>query len=123
LTPAGDEVEMVATRGIAPTQPGLRFPVPDSVIGGVVASNAPARTGDMLHDARAWRPELAEEEGTHSWLGAPLSSGGRAFGVLSVACRRLDAFTAEHERLLGSLAALAGAAVRQARPPMGSLSR
>jgi PAS domain S-box-containing protein len=108
-------VEVVAERGGKLQGKGVRMPVGVGLIGTVVAQNAPLRVADARQDPRVWDLRRVMAEGTRAWLGVPLGDRPGAFGALVVRSRQPSAFDDEAERLLGSLAALATAAVREAR--------
>ncbi len=115
VDPSGREIEVVATRGMEGRSLGSRQPVNAGLSGLVIALDRPARSEDQLSDPRTWDVDTARQFGLRSWLGVPLAEGGHAFGLLVVESPEPNAFTDDHERLLVSLAALASAAVREAR--------
>src|SRR4029079_15467573 len=94
---------------------GERQPAGSGLCGLVIAGNRAVRSADLGADPRAWQPELAAPLGMRSWLGVPLADADGAIGVLEVVSGEPDVFTDEDERRLGALAALASAAVREAR--------
>ncbi len=112
--PASNEVEIVATRGQLQHWQGVRQPRGVGLVGTVMRENRPLRVADQQTDPRTWLPERAHRAGFRSWLGVPLADRSGVFGVLAVLSEEADHFTEEDERRLGSLAALAGAAVREA---------
>lgn len=115
VTEDGTALETVAARGAQVHTLGVHQPLGAGLAGEVVARNRPVRSADMLDDPRTWNVDLARREGVRSWLGVPLADGARAFGVLAVLSEQPDYFGEAHERRLVSLAALAGAALREAR--------
>ena len=115
VNPAGTEIDLVATRGLVLESLPQRQPLGVGLTGMVIAQNRPLRAGDVQTDPRAIHGRVARASGIHSWLGVPLSDRGNAFGAIFVLSEHPHYFTDRHERLLGSLAALTGAAVREAR--------
>src|SRR5581483_11384425 len=69
VDPERDEVQTVAARGLSPRASHLRLPRQGSLLGLVVDSAQPVRTGDAPNDPRTWMPEQLREEGVASWLG------------------------------------------------------
>src|SRR5439155_14096426 len=102
-------------RGVPERAARLRIPLGTGLVGQVVAEQRPVRSDDMLADPRVWEPQSLSGLDMRSWLGVPLSDAGTAFGGLSVSSSRPGAFGPADEQRLWALAALVGAAVRQAR--------
>jgi len=109
------EIVVVAARGVLNQGPGTRQPLGSGLTGVVLAEGRPLRCPDARADPRTWNPGGSHDEGLRSWLGVPLADSDGPFGVLIVLSHRVDAFSAEDERRLASLAALAAAALREAR--------
>lgn len=84
----------------------------EGATGRVLASGSPLRLDELAASDVALGP--AGTDGVRSWLGVPVVAHGACEGVLVVASRRPGAFTAADERLLGSLALQAGAALANA---------
>ena len=113
--PVSGEIEVVAARGVTADAVGLRQPQGSGLTGEVLRRNAVVRSDDVINDPRPWARMLAVASHTRSWLGVPLADANGAFGALILLSNERAAFGTEHERLLGSFAALAGAAIREAR--------
>ncbi len=105
----GVDMEWVASRGQGTLSRGACVTIEGSRFGEVLASNAAVRWGRATGEIEG-DPAAASD---CSWLGVPLVDTGGARGVLSVGSCTPNAFGAEQERLLSSLAALAVAALRQ----------
>src|SRR5439155_13748663 len=110
-----ESFEVAATRGRAVYPRGLRQPRGVGLLGQVVARGAPLRVADRLADPRTWRRDLAGRTQVRSWLGVPLADRAGMLGVLTLLRDTVDPFADEDEHRLTALAALAAAAIREAR--------
>ena len=115
VDPSGAFIDVVAARGVGVQALGVRQPIGGGLLGEVVARNQAVRSDDSLTDPRVWDRSPSERQGMRSWLGVPMADRSEVLGVLTVLSPRPHAFGARDERLLASLAALAAAAVREAR--------
>lgn len=106
----GDELEIVQTTGGEPI--GTRVAVAGSVSGSAVRSQAPVYIAEVDAEPR-YRRYLGEE--MKSELAVPLISGDRALGVLNVESPVPGFFTADHARILQTLAGQAAVAIERAQ--------
>ncbi len=113
--PDTGEIEVVAARGPIAEMIGSRQPAGSGLTGEVLRRNATVRSDDLSLDQRVWDGALPASHATRSWLGVPLADASGPFGVLVLLSSNVGAFDGGHERLLDSFAALAGAAIREAR--------
>jgi len=83
----------------------------------VIRSRQPLRINDLeAHkELHVTIPQQASQATIHSWLGLPLMVQDHVVGALSVQSYQANAFTAEHERLLATIAAQAAIAIENAR--------
>jgi len=88
-----------------------RFGMGQGIVGTVAQTRRPLRVGDVQKDARF----ILAGVPIRSELALPLLSQNRTVGVLDVGSFEADFFTAEHERLLGSLAGFLAAAIESAQ--------
>lgn len=103
----GMDLETVIAIGDLPKGRGL--------LGAVTETAAPIRLSSVSNDLRSSGVPL-EHPDLEAFLGVPVRSGGTVFGNLYLANPlRKDAFSAEDENLLGSLATTAGIAITNAR--------
>lgn len=86
---------------------GYRQPITDGLCGWVVRHGQSRHTGNVT-DAPDYFEQYAEMQ---SELDVPIKIGDRVVGVLSAESPEADAFTAEHELLLQTLAAYVAIAV------------
>lgn len=114
LDPSGQELEFVATRGLAQEMTLRRQPASAGLTGQVLLQGRAVRSDDLLADPRAYNRRLAEEARLRSWLGVPLVDESGTFGALCVLSQEPGRFSEEDERKLAALAALAALAVREA---------
>ncbi len=112
---AAGAVEYVAARGEPIYTVGMRQPLGTGLVGQVIAEGRPLRVPDLLAEPRAYDVALVRQAGVCGWLGVPLADSAGVLGVLAVLSQERSAFGEEDERRLLSLAALAGAAIREAR--------
>ncbi|MGC8825465.1 MAG: ATP-binding protein [Anaerolineae bacterium] len=94
------------------------FPTPTGLVGWVLQHRRPLRLNDALREAEQmgirWVP-VGKPKLSSSWLGVPMMVGDRMVGVLAVASYIFNAFSADDELLLSSIASQAAVAVENAR--------
>ena len=100
INPTNGFLEIEAAVGLPESGKALRLKVGEGLTGWVARHGKPARVGDVSKDARY----VMAKENVCSELAVPLEVGGMIRGVLNVDSDRLDAFSAEDERLLRDLA-------------------
>ncbi len=71
-------------------------PIPDSLLGYVVETGVPYRTGDVASAPRFY----GEASESRSFLAAPLKYRGRVIGVIGIESNKPEAFTVQDEHLL-----------------------
>jgi len=100
LNPTNDFLEIHASLGLPTAAAQLKLRVGEGLTGWVARTGKPARVGDVRADPRyiMLRPEVRSE------LAVPLEVQGEVRGVINVDSERPDAFSAEDEELLASLA-------------------
>lgn len=103
LDPAGYEQELERVRGF--------FELPQGITRWVAEHGEPVRTGDVQSDPRY----LEADPRIRSELCVPLQVGGRTIGALNVESAEPDAFDAEDEQLLTTLARGSAIAIDNAR--------
>lgn len=86
---------------------GRNLRVGEGFLGAVARAGRPLRVADFSRDSRWTTPR----PGARSALAAPLEVAGEVRGVLGVDADRPDAFSAEDQRLLEELAAVAARAI------------
>jgi signal transduction histidine kinase len=115
VDPATGELSSKVVRGGAVRE--IRLPAGRGIAGWVALCGRPANVPDAYADARFDR-SVDRRSGfrTRSVTCAPLADrGGRVIGVLEAVDRRVAAFGAEEERLLGAVASQAAVAIENAR--------
>jgi signal transduction histidine kinase len=100
INPTTGFLEIHASRGLPAIAAELKLRVGEGITGWVARTGKPARVGDVSRDARyiMLRREVKSE------LAVPLEVEGQVRGVLNVDSDRADAFSAEDQELLESLA-------------------
>jgi signal transduction histidine kinase len=100
INPTTGFLEIHASRGLPEVAAELKLRVGEGITGWVARTGKPARVGDVSRDARyiMLRREVKSE------LAVPLEVEGQVRGVLNVDSDRADAFSAEDQELLESLA-------------------
>jgi signal transduction histidine kinase len=100
INPTTGFLEIQAAEGLSPVATGLKLRVGEGLTGWVAQKGLPARVGDVTQDKRyiMLRPEVRSE------LAVPLEVNGEVRGVLNVDSDRVEAFTAEDQELLETLA-------------------
>jgi phosphoserine phosphatase RsbU/P len=88
-----------------------RFGMGQGIVGTVAQTRRPLRVGDVRKDPRF----ILAGVPVRSELAVPLLSQDRTVGVLEVGSFEPDFFTAEHERMLTSLAGFLAAAIESAQ--------
>jgi signal transduction histidine kinase len=100
VNPTTGFLEIQAAEGLSPVATGLKLRVGEGLTGWVAQKGLPARVGDVTQDKRyiMLRPEVRSE------LAVPLEVNGEVRGVLNVDSDRVEAFTADDQELLETLA-------------------
>jgi signal transduction histidine kinase len=100
LNPTTGLLEIHASHGLPDKAAELKLRPGEGITGWVARSGKPARVGNVTEDPRyiMLRPEVRSE------LAVPLEVNGELRGVLNVDSERLNAFSAEDQALLESLA-------------------
>jgi signal transduction histidine kinase len=100
VNPTTGFLEIQAAEGLSPVATGLKLRVGEGLTGWVAQKGLPARVGDVTRDKRyiMLRPEVRSE------LAVPLEVNGEVRGVLNVDSDRVEAFTADDQELLETLA-------------------
>ncbi len=101
LTETGDKLKPhFSYRGTNETNLSLYIPLTMGITGKVAASGQPICTGDVSHEPAYYEstPNIRSE------LCVPINNGAKVIGVLNVESREPDAFTANDERLLSTIA-------------------
>jgi signal transduction histidine kinase len=108
INPTTGLLEIEAAQGLPGAAEGLKLRVGEGLTGWVAQTGKPACVGDVTKDKRyiMLRPEVRSE------LAVPLDVGGKVRGVLNVDSDRLDAFTADDQELLESLAVQAARVIQ-----------
>jgi signal transduction histidine kinase len=108
INPTTGLLEIEAAQGLPGAAEGLKLRVGEGLTGWVAETGKPACLGDVTKDKRyiMLRPEVRSE------LAVPLEVGGKVRGVLNVDSDRLDAFTADDQELLESLAVQAARVIQ-----------
>jgi sigma-B regulation protein RsbU (phosphoserine phosphatase) len=91
----------------------LRLPLHRGLTGAAATERRPVRVGDVLADARYIRCETGLD--TKSELVVPLLLQDRLIGVLDLESTEANAFTAENERMLATLASFIAIALENSR--------
>ena len=101
-------LEIQAAQGLPGKAQDLKLRPGEGLTGWVAQMRKPARVGDVTKDRRyiMLRPEVRSE------LAVPLEVHGEVRGVLNVDSDRVDAFSAEDQELLESLAAQAARVIQ-----------
>ena len=100
INPTNGFLEIEASVGLPADGKALRLKVSEGITGWVARHAKPARVPDVSKDLRY----VMAKENVRSELAVPLEVGGMIRGVLNVDSDRVDAFSAEDERLLRDLA-------------------
>jgi signal transduction histidine kinase len=108
INPTTGFLEIQASQGLPNIAEALKLRRGEGLTGWVAQTGKPARVGDVTNDKRyiMLRPEVRSE------LAVPLEVGGEIRGVLNVDSDRLDAFSADDQELLESLAAQAARVIQ-----------
>ena len=108
VNPTTGFLEIQATQGLPPKAKDLKLRPGEGLTGWVAQMRKPARVGDVTQDRRyiMLRPEVRSE------LAVPLEVHGEVRGVLNVDSDRVDAFSAEDQELLESLAVQAARVIQ-----------
>jgi GAF domain-containing protein len=97
--------------GVKPSSGPLVMPISKSLLGYVVESGKPYRTGDVTSAPRFYNEEL----NIQSLLAAPLKYRGRTIGVIGIESLKRDAFTVQDEQLLVVIASQLAGTVENVR--------
>jgi signal transduction histidine kinase len=108
INPTTGFLEIEAARGLPENARDVRLRVGEGITGTVARSGRSIRIGDVSRERRYVR--LGES--IRSELAVPLRVADEVRGVINVDSDRVDAFTADDERLLEDLAAIAAPAIR-----------
>lgn len=93
------------------SQEGWQPSLDDGLAGRVVTEGRPYRIGDVRQE-----PDyVPSDEAVRSKLAVPIKSGERVLGLLNVESTAVDAFTAEDERLLDTVAGQMATAIERLR--------
>jgi signal transduction histidine kinase len=108
INPNTGFLEILASEGLPEPATQLRLKVGEGITGWVARTGKTARVGDVTKDPRyvSLRTEVRSE------LAIPLEVNGELRGVLNVDSEHLNAFSAEDEALLQSLAAQAAGVIQ-----------
>jgi signal transduction histidine kinase len=111
----GTTVETMAQTEAALFGPGRESPLEGSLVERVLAEGTTVVRADLAEGPRYPEEERFLEVGLRSRVAAPLASGARRLGILSVARRAPHAFSQEEVDLVSLLARQVGAAVQNIR--------
>jgi signal transduction histidine kinase len=100
VNPTTGFLEIHAAKGLPANADELKLRVGEGITGWVARSGKAARVGEVKRDPRY----VMLRPGVHSELAVPLEVGGEVRGVLNVDSDRVDAFSAEDQKLLEELA-------------------
>jgi signal transduction histidine kinase len=100
INPTNGLLEIQASQGLPPEAAQLKLKVGEGITGWVARYGKPARIGDVKNDPRY----VMVERTVCSELAVPLEVDGQVRGVLNVDSDRANAFSAEDQELLESLA-------------------
>lgn len=108
INPTSGFLEIQASQGLSNMAESLKLRRGEGLTGWVAQTGKPARVGDVTKDKRyiMLRPEVRSE------LAVPLEVEGEVRGVLNVDSERLNAFTADDQELLESLAGQAARVIQ-----------
>lgn len=108
VNPTNGFLEIQAAQGLPENAEALKLRIGEGLTGWVAQTGKPARVADVTRDKRyiMLRPEVRSE------LAVPLEVNHEVRGVLNVDADRLDAFTADDQELLESLAAQAARVIQ-----------
>ncbi len=111
----GDELVLLATRGLAPDAVGrVRMQYNEGLVGLVAQRSEPINLDDAPKHPRFKFFSEAGEELLHAFLGVPIINYGKTLGVLVVQQREQRRFNDDHVSFLITLAAQLAGAITQA---------
>ena len=108
VNPTTGFLEIEASEGLSDLARGLKLRIGEGLTGWVAQKGKPARVGDVAQDKRY----IMVRDEVRSELAVPLEVAGEVRGVLNVDSDRLDAFTADDQELLESLATQAARVIQ-----------
>jgi len=108
LNPKAGLLEIETCAGLPPGSEDLKLKVGEGITGWVARTGKVARVGDVRADPRY----VMLREDVRSELAVPLEERGEIRGVINVDSNRLDAFSAQDQELLESLATHATRAIQ-----------
>ena len=108
VNPTTGFLEIEASEGLSELARGLKLRIGEGLTGWVAQKGKPARVGDVSLDKRY----IMLRDDVRSELAVPLEVAGEVRGVLNVDSDRLDAFTADDQDLLESLATQAARVIQ-----------
>lgn len=98
--------------------PRQSFPTPTGLVGWVITHRRPLRLNETEREAASLGIQtfpVGSDELSQSWMGVPMLVGERLVGVLAVASYEKNAFSADDELLLTSIASQAAIAIEHSR--------
>jgi PAS domain S-box-containing protein len=99
--------------GLSPEEiASIRIPVGQSFSGHVALTGEPLMVADIRGDPRDTRPDLSAKHHRVSYLGIPVKSQDRVFGVLGFSGSQPRTYSPEEVRLLAALATQAAIAIK-----------
>lgn len=111
VDPVTDRLVIRSARGLsAEARRTIRLRKGEGITGWVAQHGRPLRVPDVTKDPRY----VLANENVRSEMAVPMTWEGAVIGVINVDQYRLDAFTADDQELLESLAPFAAAAIRNA---------
>lgn len=112
LDDLGRELHFEFARGFSPeVQKHWRFGLGQGIVGTVAQTHQPLLVGDVQKDDRY----IHASDLVRSELALPLATPRRTIGVLDLGSAQKDRFTADHQRLLASLADHLASAIENSR--------
>jgi len=112
--PTGDILRVQEARGILTNLTGLDIPVQGSIAGRIFREDRIFVTDDLSHHPETYPPS-AERVGEQARAGisAPLRAGDNTIGVLMVATETSRQFDSQDERIVATIAEMAGSALQR----------
>ncbi|MGB3624393.1 MAG: phosphoenolpyruvate--protein phosphotransferase [Henriciella sp.] len=118
-----DELELVATEGLAPAAVHqTRMALDEGLVGQIALSGEPLSIQDApRHPAFSYRPETGEDP-YHAFLGVPILRDGRVIGVLTVQNRTERVYEEDEIDSLQTIAMVLAEVVAAEAPTTSSMS-